>query len=111
MDPTTHEFLVGPTWKKKRQLILRRDGYICQWSKRYGRTVAGSIVHHIFPREEFPQYALCNWNLITVCADGHAALENNGALTDDGIRLLIKTARKNNIPIPERYASGMTPAR
>lgn len=26
-------------WRKKQKAILRRDGYMCQWCKRYGKRV------------------------------------------------------------------------
>lgn len=34
-------------WKKLRVAILKRDKYLCQESKRYGKTVPAVIVHHI----------------------------------------------------------------
>ena len=43
-------------WKKKRESILRKDGYLCQISKRYGRRVDAEVVHHIYPADEYPEY-------------------------------------------------------
>lgn len=97
------EFLVSKAWRIKRQKILRRDGYQCQVSKRYGKNVDGNVIHHIFPRSEFPEYALCDWNLITVSLSMHNRLEGEDGLTAEGIDLLRRTARKNNIPIPPQY--------
>ena len=96
-------FLNSRAWKEKRRRILARDGYMCQYSKRYGKKIEGNIVHHIFPRAEYPEYRLASWNLITVCAAAHNRLESESGLTDEGVELLRRTARKNGIPIPEPY--------
>lgn len=103
LNPAEHDFLTSKAWRDKREKILRRDGYMCQWSKRYGRKVPGNIIHHIFPRSEFPQYALMDWNLITVSMKGHKALEDENGLTEEGRQLLVRTARKHNVKIPENY--------
>ena len=63
-------------WKKKRQHILRLDGYVCQIMKRYGKIKPATIVHHIYPAKNFPQYQYCDWNLISVSDEGHNKLEN-----------------------------------
>ncbi|WP_242970229.1 hypothetical protein [Blautia sp. An249] len=39
----------GTKWKKKREKILRLDGYRCQIAKRYGRVEEAAVVHHIYP--------------------------------------------------------------
>ena len=98
-----HDFLLSKAWRAKRERILRRDGYQCQISKRYGKRVEGHVVHHIFPRSEFPEYRLSDWNLITVCESMHRRLENNDALTAEGIELLKRTARRVGVPVPSRY--------
>ncbi len=76
-------------WKKKREHILRMDGYKCQISKRYGKLVSAVIVHHIYPAEKYPEYAWEDWNLISVSKAIHNKLENRqtGELTEEGIRL------------------------
>lgn len=78
---------------------------MCQLSKRYGKTVEANTVHHIFPREDYPEYQWCEWNLISLNHSVHDSLHyrQNNELTKDGIDLLIRTARKNNIPIPGKY--------
>ena len=38
-------------WKKKRQHILRLDGYKDVLAARYGRAEPATIVHHIYPAE------------------------------------------------------------
>lgn len=98
-----HDFLVSTAWRKKREKILKRDGYQCQIAKRYGKNVSAYAVHHIFPREEFPQYALADWNLISVSAEAHKKLEGENGLTEKGIELLRRVARKNGIEIPDCY--------
>lgn len=47
------------------------------------------VVHHIYPAEEYPEYAWCDWNLISVSQANHNRLENRttGELTDLGLEL------------------------
>ena len=80
-------------WKKKREKVLRMDGYICQIAKRYGRTEEAKIVHHIYPAEEYPEYSWCDWNLISVSMATHNKLEDRhtGKLTEMGLDLQRKT--------------------
>ena len=87
-------------WKKLRAAILRRDGYICRVAWRYGKRVEATHVHHIFPREDFPEYQWEPWNLISVSAAAHNALHDRttNALTDEGMDLLRRTARRVGIP-------------
>ena len=35
----TNPFYKSTKWKRKREKILRRDGYMCQVSKRYGKRI------------------------------------------------------------------------
>ena len=53
-------------WKNKRAHILRLDGYVDQYAKRWGRTLDAAIVHHIYPAAEYPEYAWEDWNLISI---------------------------------------------
>lgn len=53
-------------WKTKRDSILRRDGYIDQVQKRFGRIIEADTVHHIYPAEDYPEFAYEDWNLISV---------------------------------------------
>lgn len=80
-------------WKKKREKILRLDKYkdvVASW---YGRTEAAQMVHHIYPAEEYPEYAWEDWNLISVSFSTHKKLENNmtGGLTEMGKQLMRNT--------------------
>lgn len=83
----------GGRWKKKRKKILRMDGYICQVAKRYGRTEEATVVHHIYPADKYPEYAWCDWNLISVSLATHNKLENRetGELTKMGMELQRRT--------------------
>ena len=79
----------GARWKKKRNHILRLDGYIDRIAKRYGRTEEATVVHHIYPADEYPEYAWQDWNLISVSLATHNKLENRqtGELTEMGMEL------------------------
>ena len=99
------DFYDSKKWIEKKRRILRRDGYMCQVSKRYGKMIPAELVHHIFPLDEFPEYALCDWNLISVSWKVHNALhdrQTNG-LSEEGRQLLERIARRNNIEVPEQY--------
>lgn len=98
------DMLKTKRWEQKRAAILRRDGYVDQLAKRYGRTIQATTVHHIFPRDQFPEYQWENWNLISVSAETHDKLHyrRTQELTEMGMDLLTRTARKNNINLPLR---------
>ena len=87
-------------WRHLRDVILRRDGYVCQASRRYGRRVAADTVHHVFPRETFPEYQWESWNLVSLCRAEHDALHdrNTGSLTD--AKTADKTAVQPSLIIP-----------
>lgn len=80
-------------WKRKRAHILRMDQYLDCIELRYGRRVQATIVHHIYPAAEYPEYAYCDWNLISVSMATHNKLENRitGKLTEMGIALQRRT--------------------
>lgn len=90
-------------WKKKRLHILRLDKYKCRVAAMFGRTEEATHVHHIYPAEEYPEYAYCDWNLISVSMASHNKLENRntGELTELGktLQRMIKPGhdwRRNN---------------
>ena len=58
-------------WKRKREAILRRDGYMCQKCKRYGKQVPATVVHHIKHADEYPELMYEDSNLISLCAACH----------------------------------------
>ena len=88
-------------WKRKRNFVLKRDGYQCQLSKREGLRVEADTVHHIFPVRDYPQYALATWNLISLSKAAHNVLHDRDTdeLTDEGIALMRTTAMKQGIDL------------
>ena len=68
------EFYLSAKWKRKRQYILKRDGYECQQCRRYGRHVEATEVHHIKHLDEYPELALCSENLVSLCHACHNAM-------------------------------------
>lgn len=83
----------GRRWEQKRKRILRMDGYLDRVAIRYGRTLPGEIVHHIYPVRDYPQYAYEDWNLISVSRSTHHRLHRSedDSLTDEGIALMRRT--------------------
>ena len=63
-------------WRTLREKILRRDKYLCQENARYGRMIEATTVHHIWPAEDYPQYAWCEWNLVSLSAAAHNAMHD-----------------------------------
>ena len=100
-----NEFYESPRWLRVRKRVLLRDKYQDIWAKRYGKVKAAEVVHHIFPRDEFPQYQYSTWNLISVSRQTHNTFHDRDTdeLTETGMELLRSTARKNGIEIPEKY--------
>ena len=101
----TDEFLWSAQWRYKAHSILRRDGYIDQYIlKTTGRTEAAEVVHHMLPREDFPQYAMEDWNLISLSRRTHNKIIHTvkGKLTNEGKKLMFETAFKNNIKLQEK---------
>lgn len=88
-------------WQAKHDAILRRDEYEDQILKRYGKHVPAETVHHIFPIEQYPEYMWSSWNLISLSKATHNKLHDRvtGSLTEEGMDLLIRTARKYNIEL------------
>ena len=82
-------------WKRLAHAIMRRDNYMCQLSKRYGKRVPAEVVHHIYPVDEYPEYAYEPWNLIALSRKMHNTLHdrNTDALTTEGAALMRRTKR------------------
>lgn len=80
-------------WERLRAQVMRRDGYRCQLSKRYGKSVPADLVHHIYPVDEFPEYAFESWNLISVSRAAHNKLHDRDSdkLTAEGVALMRRT--------------------
>ena len=61
-------------WRKKRAHILKRDHYLCQSGKLWGGKPCGKLaaeVHHIKELVDFPELALDDDNLISLCRECH----------------------------------------
>lgn len=79
IDTTSKEtralFYNSKEWKQKRLEIIRRDNYECQWCKAEGRVTVGGEsaleVDHIKELEDYPEYALDDDNLRTLCKECH----------------------------------------
>ena len=90
-------------WARLRSAALRRDGYECQYYRRYGKHRSADTVHHIFPRDLFPEYENELWNLAALSAEAHDKMHdrNTGSLTAIGRELMERTALKMGIEIEE----------
>lgn len=90
-------------WKKKREHILRRDGWLDQVALRDGIKLEADTVHHILPREDWPQYQWADWNLIAVNGrithKGRLHEKYSGKLTRLGKQLMRETALANGVKL------------
>ena len=86
-------------WTRIRERVLREDGYRCQYAKRFGKRVQANTVHHIWPAEDFPEYAWARWNLIALSQASHNAMHDRatGKLSEAGENL-----RRRTIPPSSR---------
>lgn len=94
-------FYNDPRWNRKREKVLRRDYYMCQISKRYGKSLDATTVHHIIPLDwclvDKPELALASVNLISVSEAVHNTLHDRytGKLTKEGLDLVKRHYRGN----------------
>lgn len=72
----TNPLYKSKRWIKKRERILRRDEYLCQQSKRYGRSEQATTVHHIYQIEYYPELAFEDWNLISLTERQHNSMHD-----------------------------------
>ena len=95
------KFYNSGVWSYARNRVLRRDAFLCQMSKRYGKFRPAKVVHHIFPLEYYPEYRLKEWNLISLSVEWHEKLHDRTGhrLSYEGWRLLEKTAAKRSLLI------------
>ena len=96
------DFYGSKRWKQKRKHILLRDKWTDQVALRDGVKIEADTVHHILPREEYPQYELCDWNLISVSIDTHKKRlheKYSGKLARLGKALMYQTAAEQGIPL------------
>ena len=85
-------------WRDLAARAMRRDGYKCQLSARYGRSVEAEMVHHIYPVDQYPEYGYCLWNLISLSNAEHNKLHDRdtGELTAAGLALMRRTKPREN---------------
>lgn len=70
-------------WIKKRNRIMRKYSYECQESKRFGKSVQAEMIHHIYPREQYPELSFVDWNLLPLTNGKHNTFhdrENNSVI-------------------------------
>jgi len=74
-------------WLKKRNVILKRDEYLCRECKRYGRTTEATTVHHVKSASNYPELIYDSKNLISLCNKCHNEMHdrNTDELTAKGI--------------------------
>lgn len=65
------KFYKSTVWRHKRQEILKRDNFECQRCKREGKFSKAEVVHHIKHLRKFPELALTDENLESLCAACH----------------------------------------
>ncbi|MGI5840169.1 MAG: HNH endonuclease [bacterium] len=85
-------------WLRLRRAVLRRDEYLCRECRRYGKTTPATTVHHIYPAEQYPQWWMMNWNLLSLCGSCHDKMHdrNSGALTALGREWMVRTSPPAN---------------
>ena len=97
------DFYESRRWKQKRKHILLRDRWIDQVAIRDGMKIEADTVHHILPREDWPQYQWCDWNMISVNGrlthKGRLHERYSGKLTKLGRQLMRETALANGVKL------------
>ena len=80
-------------WLRLRASVLREAGYQCQYSRRFGKHVPATHVHHIWPAEDYPEFAYERWNLIALSLEAHDAMHDriSGKLSPTGEALRRRT--------------------
>ena len=86
-------------WQAVRMLALRRDGFRCRESARYGKIVEATVVHHIWPAEDFPEYAYSLWNLLSLSVGSHDQMHDRktGKLTAKGLAWKNRTPPRSDL--------------
>ena len=80
-------------WRRLRERVLREADGLSELSRRYGRRVEATHVHHIWPAEDWPEFAYCRWNLIALSLEEHDSMHDRltGQLTPKGEALRRRT--------------------
>lgn len=91
-------------WERIRAAVLRKDEYLCQECKRYGKSTEANTVHHVLPAEkctgEYERFKYDSRNLISLCrkCHEHMHVRNSGELSDAGENLLRRKKILSNRP-------------
>lgn len=64
-------FYKSKRWQKKRQSVLRKHDYLSAEAKRYGKSKQAEMIHHIYPRDKYPELSLVDWNLLPLTNTEH----------------------------------------
>lgn len=98
------DFYNTERWKRLRRAILQRDGWKCQLALANGKNEPAVVVHHIFPRSEYPEFQYEPWNLISLSWAAHNMMHQRDTdkLTERGELLRKQTAIENGIGTQER---------
>lgn len=77
-------------WRKRSKAIQSRDGFLDMVALRfYGIRQEADMVHHIYPVDDYPEYAYAEWNLISTSRKMHNKLHyDDGSLTPLGMSLM-----------------------
>ncbi|HID0883028.1 TPA: HNH endonuclease [Clostridium botulinum] len=67
----TNIFYKSTEWLNKRNNILKRDNNECQRCKSFGGYHKAECVHHIKHLKDFPELALTDENLTSLCYSCH----------------------------------------
>ena len=89
-------------WQRLRERILRRDKR-CRETARYSpMPPAATVVHHVFPAEDYPGWAWEPWNLIGLSERAHNAMHDRrtGKLTELGLAWQRRVSPPSSAPAP-----------
>lgn len=80
-------------WRRLRERVLREAQHRDQYAQRFGRRVEATHVHHIWPAEDYPEYAYERWNLIALSLESHDKMHDRatGKLSPIGEQLRLRT--------------------
>ena len=81
-------FYLSKEWRKKREHILKRDKHLCQHCLKNGKVTAANTVHHIKELEEYPDLALTDSNLISLCFDCHELTKKKNKNQPNNVRII-----------------------
>ena len=65
------KFYSSTAWRRARVKILSRDDHLCQECLREDRLTPANVVHHIKELEDYPELALTEENLESICYACH----------------------------------------